>query len=51
MASRRQKRLRKHIFAGYLLALFTFTAWMGASAWAGSITAEQPAGARYSASR
>jgi hypothetical protein len=51
MASRRQKRLRKHLFAGYLLALCTFTAWIGASAWAGKITAEQPAGMPYTAAR
>ncbi|MCY1373604.1 hypothetical protein D9M69_608900 [compost metagenome] len=50
MASRRQQRLRKSIFTGYLLALFTFTAWMGASGLAGEWTAEQPVGA-YTAAR
>lgn len=50
MASRKQKRLRKSIFLGYLLALFTFTVWMGASGLAGQWTAEQPVGT-YTAAR
>ncbi|MCY1295710.1 hypothetical protein D9M69_679640 [compost metagenome] len=50
MASRRQKRLRKSIFAGYLLALITFTAWMGVSGMSGQWTAEQPVGV-YAATR
>lgn len=49
MASRRQLRLRKHIAIGYLLALSIFTGWIGASAWAGKITAEQPS--TYTAAR
>ncbi|MNF93068.1 hypothetical protein D3C84_757300 [compost metagenome] len=51
MASRRQRRLRKHIAIGYLLALFVFTGWIGISSMAGNITAEQPAGAPYTAAR
>ena len=50
MASRRQKRLRKHIATGYLLALITFTGWIGLSAAAGYITAEQPS-TSYTAAR
>lgn len=49
MASRRQQRLRKHIAVGYLLALGTFTGWIGLSADAGYITAEQPV--TYTAAR
>ncbi|MCY1298586.1 hypothetical protein D9M68_442000 [compost metagenome] len=50
MASRYQRAKRKNFWIGYTLALVTFTAWMGASAWAGKITAEQPVGA-YAAAR
>lgn len=42
MASRGQRAKRKHFWIGYLLALTVFTAWVGVSAWAGKITAEQP---------
>lgn len=42
MASRHQRKLRKHIYIGYLLALVVFTAWIGASSLAGHWTAEQP---------
>ncbi|WP_280348841.1 hypothetical protein [Pseudomonas sp. BN414] len=41
---------RKRIFIAYMLALLTFTAWMGASGLAGKWTAEQPVGA-YTAAR
>lgn len=50
MASRYQRAKRKHFWIGYTLTLVTFTAWMGASSWAGKITAEQPA-TSYTAGR